>query len=393
MCLKKVLLILFSIWGTLAYCQQLELSPLAKISVLTIGPGDELDSKFGHSALRIQDPTIGMDVVYNYGMFDFYDPNFYLKFTRGKLDYWIAKQTFDRFLFSYEREKRWVKEQILNLSADGAKGLFEFLENNYLPENRYYKYDFFFDNCTTRLPDALQAVLGSKLHLAEVNLGEETTYRDLIHQNLELNSWSNLGIDLALGAVIDKPGTPFLPINLLEQLSASKINGEPLVYKEVSVLPEGRTLKAPSIFTTPLFWLGILMLVVLAVTYKDFKSYTRSRWLDFILFFATGLVGSLILFLWFGTDHLATKLNLNALWAFAPNLFLSFMLLKKQLPNWLKFYLSLLLALLGAVIILWLLQKQVFSPLILFVLVALGIRYLLLLKISKLDKFEGLPTS
>ncbi len=383
--LKKIFILLFALWGTLGNSQQVELSALTKISVLTIGPGDELNSKFGHSALRVQDPTVGMDIVYNYGMFDFKAPNFYTNFTRGKLDYWVAKETYQRFLYGYEYEKRWVKEQVLNLSATDVKLIYQFLENNYLPENRYYKYDFFFDNCTTRLPDALKTVLGDKLHLAVVDVGDETTYRDLIHQNLELNSWSNFGIDLALGSVIDKKGTPFLPINLFDQLKESQLNQNPLVYKEIDVLPEGRPQKPPNIFFTPLFWLSILALIVFGVTYLDFKKNRRSRWLDFLLFFATGVAGILILFLWFATDHTATKINFNAFWAAAPNLIVAFVLMKKQLPKWLRGYVIALLAFLFITLILWLLKVQVFSPLLLFILVSLLIRYLFLFKQSKVS--------
>jgi len=386
--LKKVLIILCTFWGILGFSQQIKISALTKISILTIGPGDELNSKFGHSAIRLQDPTIGMDIVYNYGMFDFNTPNFYMKFARGKLDYWINKETFDRFLYVYKYEKRWVKEQVLNLSAKEVKQLYDFLENNHLPDNRFYKYDFFFDNCTTRLPDALKSVLGDNLELATVDVGDKTTYRDLIHQNLELNSWSNFGIDLALGSVIDKKGTPFLPINLLNQLNDSELGDKNLVYKEIEVLPEGREKNKTSIFKTPLFWLSILLLLFLGVTYVDFKKQKRSRWLDFLLFFTTGIVGILILFLWFATDHQATKANFNALWAFAPNLLIAFVLLKKQLPKWTKIYLMFLLALIGVTLILWLLKIQIFSPLILFILVSLSVRYLFLSRLIKLGNIN-----
>jgi len=382
---KKLLSICIAICGFIGFSQQLELSALAKVSVLTIGPGDELNSKFGHSAIKVQDPTIGMDIVYNYGMFDFNEPNFYTNFARGKLNYWIDKETKQRFLYGYAYEKRWVKEQILNLSAAETKQLYQFLETNYLPENRYYKYDFFFDNCTTRLPEALQAVLGDKLQLAEIAIADETTFRDLIHQNLELNSWSNFGIDLALGSVIDKKGTPFLPVNLLTQLRDSKINGKNLVYREVDLLPEARVQKSTSFYKTPIFCFSLLVLIVLLVTIFDSKKNKRSRWLDFLLFLLTGAAGTLILLLWFATDHQATKLNYNVLWAVAPNLLIAFVVLKKTLPKWLKIYLILLVVLIISTILLWVIKIQIFSPLLLFILASLNIRYLFLISSFKKD--------
>lgn len=384
---QKLLIIVLVCWGTAGCCQQMELSPLSKASVLTVGTADELHSKFGHSAIRIVDPTIGMDLVYNYGMFDFNDPNFYIKFTRGKLDYRIARETFPQFMRTYEYENRWVKEQVLNMSNNDKRALFLFLENNLLPENRYYKYDFLFDNCATRIPDALQKASGNKLLFGEGHLKEHYTFRELIHQNLKMNSWSTFGIDLALGSVIDKEATPyehmFLPHYVFKQLNNTKINGKPLVTAERELLAERPVARKINFFTAPLFWFAILMLMVIIITYKDYQSHRRSRWLDFILFLTTGLMGIVILFLWFATDHQATKVNFNALWAFAPNLFLSFLLLKPALQNWLKTYVSLLLALLGVVPILWIFKVQLFSPLILFILISLVIRYLFLLRLSK----------
>ncbi len=372
-------LLVFSVSG---FSQEFTISALTRVSILTVGPGDELNSKFGHSAIRVKDPTTDLDIVYNYGMFDFNTPNFYMKFTRGKLDYRLAKQRFTYFLRSYEIEKRWLKEQVLQLKPEEVQALLGFLEKNHLPENRFYKYDFFFDNCTTRLPEALKTVLGTKLTLDPGDVGDETTYRDLIHQNLELNSWSNFGIDLALGSVIDEKGTPFLPINVYDQLEQSKINTEPIVYKDISLLEDHRPENKANFLTTPFFWLVIVLGAVALVTYFDFKKGKRSRWLDFGLFFSTGAAGLLILFLWFATDHQATKTNFNALWAFAPNLIVAFFMLKKQLPAWSRAYCYLLVGLILVTVLLWVLNIQVFSPLIILILVALAIRYLFLSRLA-----------
>ncbi len=385
MYMRKYLFILLMGLGLVGFSQDFNISALTKVSILTVGPGDELNSKFGHSALRVKDPTTNLDIVYNYGMFDFDTPNFYMKFTRGKLDYSLAKQRFAYFLRSYEIEQRWVKEQVLRLNPKEVQALLQFLENNHLPENRFYKYDFFFDNCTTRLPEVLKTVLGAKLTLDPADVGDETTYRDLIHQNLELNSWSNFGIDLALGSVIDKKGTPFLPINVYDQLTKSKINNEDIVYKDISLLQDHRPINNTNFVATPLFWLTVLLIVVALVTYFDFKKKKRSRWLDFSLFFITGAVGLLILFLWFATDHQATKTNFNALWAFAPNWIVAFFMLKKRLPDWSAIYCYITLGLLVVTAFLWMINIQVFSPLIVLILVALAIRYLFLARTAAVN--------
>ncbi len=384
MYVRNYLFLFLLAYGHTGFSQELTVSTLTRVSILTVGPGDELNSKFGHSAVRIKDPTTNLDIVYNYGMFDFETPNFYMKFTRGKLDYSLARQRFDYFLRSYEIEKRWLKEQILKLNQEEVQSLFQFLEKNHLPENRFYKYDFFFDNCTTRLPEALKTVLGAKLALDPGDVGDETSYRDLIHQNLELNSWSNFGIDLALGSVIDKKGTPFLPINVYNQLEHSKINKEPIVYKDISLLEDHRPQSKTNFLLTPFFWLSIVLLSVLGITYSDFKNSKRSRWIDFSLFFITGAAGLIIVLLWFATDHLATKINFNAFWAFAPNLIFAFIMLKKQLPSWTRVYCYILLSLLIVTVLLWVINIQVFSPLIILILVALAIRYLFLVRFARL---------
>ncbi len=378
---KKYVLVFIVVCGTFGFSQQITLSPLSKISVLTVGPGTELYSKFGHSAIRIKDLTLGIDAVYNYGMFDFDTPNFYMKFSRGQLDYRLGRQRFDGFMSSYELENRWVREQVLNLSVTEMNAVFQFLENNYLPNNRYYKYDFFFDNCTTRIPSALKKVLNGKLHLDDQTLKKGETFRQLIHQNLEVNSWSNFGIDLALGSVIDKKGTPFLPVNVYEQLKHSTISGTALVYVDTELLKERPMEKKSNFFLSPLFWFSIMLLSILAMTFYDLKNDRRSRWLDFILFLISGAVGLLILLLWFVTDHQATKLNFNALWAFAPNMIVAFYLFRKTPPIWIKKYIFILFGLMGLTVILWIFQIQIFSPLIIFLLLGLSIRYLYLLRV------------
>lgn len=350
--------------------------------MLTVGTGEELAAKFGHSAIRFQDASLGIDEVYGYGTYDFEDPNFYLNFTRGKLAYTISRIPFKYFKKSYEIEQRWVREQVLDLNLEQRAAIVVFLENNLLPENRKYQYDFLFDNCATRIPQVFEKTLGSSLKFDYTQRKETYTFRELIHQNLKLNSWSNFGIDLALGAVIDREATPyelmFLPLYVYEQMKHTSLNGKPIVKKE-SVLVDIPPQSYPSPFLlSPVFWLSMLLLLVGYVTYKDYRHKKRTHWLDLILFFITGLAGVLIVFLWFFTDHDATKMNFNLLWAFAPNLFIAFIFYKNSAPNWIRPYILILLILLAITGFLWLLKFQVFSILIMFILLSLAIRYVFL---------------
>jgi hypothetical protein len=391
--IKKISLFLVLLFST-AYCfsQQKQLSPLSKISLLTVGTGEDLAAKFGHSAIRFQDPTIGIDEVYGYGTYDFEDPNFYLNFTRGKLSYTISRMPFNLFKRSYQFEQRWVKEQELLLNLDQRKEIVRFLENNLLPQNRKYKYDFLFDNCATRIPEVFEKTLGDALQFDNSYLKKHYTFRELIHQNLNLNSWSNFGIDLALGAVIDREATAyehmFLPIYVYRQMRNTTINNTPFV-KQESVVLDIQPKKNTTLFIlTPAFWLGLLLLIVTSITLKDYKNQRRTHWLDVLLFGITGLAGLVILFLWFFTDHDATKLNFNVLWAFAPNLFFVFLLKKDNLAKGLMAYTMLLLLLLLITIVLWIFKIQIFSVLITFVLLALGTRYTYLAYFFKNSRLE-----
>jgi hypothetical protein len=373
----------------MGHSQSAELSPLSKISLLTVGTGEELAAKFGHSAIRLQDPTLGIDEVYGYGTYDFEDPNFYLNFTRGKLAYTISRIPYKYFDYSYRQEQRWVKEQLLDLNLEQRTQIVRFLEHNLLPENKRYKYDFLFDNCATRIPLVFEKTLGDSFKFDYNYLVDKLTFRELIRLKLHPNTWSNFGIDLALGSVIDRQATPyehlFLPIYVYEQMKHTTLHGKPIV-KQESVLLNIPEHKDRILFVlTPAFWLGLLLIVVCYFTYTDYKYNRRSKWLDFALFSITGLAGILIIFLWFGTDHVATKANFNALWAFAPNAIVAFLLIKKETPKWILTYNIFLTILLGITCLLWMFKVQVFSILLIIVLFALAIRYLFLIFYIRMD--------
>jgi hypothetical protein len=382
----RILFIIFFLGPIFHGAAQLrELSPESQISVLTCGSGSDLYTTFGHSAFRVQDPSQGLDVVYNYGTFNFDPPVFYVEFAMGKLNYSLSKQSMPNFLYAYEMENRWVKEQLLQLNPTERNDLFLFLEKNYLPENRDYKYDFFFNNCATKIGDVLQEALGKNLHFNEGHLEKNYTFRQLIHQNLFTNSWSSFGIDLALGAIIDKTATlkehMFLPLYVSEQLNNTTLSENDLVVRERSVLTTVKREEKGYFLASPLFWILAMVLFVLTITYIDYKNHVRSRLMDSILFFVTGLAGVVLIFLWFFTDHTATANNFNILWVFPLNLIIGFFIVKKNnAPSWLPKYLLFLLGLLGLTMVLAVFRVQVFSPLAIPLWIMLGVRYLFLWK-------------
>lgn len=384
---KKYFILLLLFTTVSAKAQFVPLSEASEISILTIGPGSELYDKFGHSAFRINDPATGQDVVFNYGVYDFDTPNFYLKFAQGKLLYQLGVSYYESFYNSYVAQNRWIKEQTLNLSQAEKQAVSDFLWNNAKPENKKYKYDFFFDNCATKIRDVTQEVLGNKLEFKDDHITETYTFRELIQQNLKANSWGSLGIDIALGAVIDRKAKPieyqFLPEYVYEGAANAVINrngtSESLV-KQTTVLFENTPTPAENnFFLSPLFILGILGLLIVFVTYRDYKRNVRSRFLDTFLFFFTGLIGIFLLLLWFATDHTATANNYNLLWAFPISIFLIVAIAKKRVSPKLKRYILLLLLLLLLLTIHWLTGVQVFAIGLLPILTALAVRYVYLI--------------
>ena len=193
---------------TIAVGQGIPLTENAEISIITVGPGTNLNDSFGHNGFRIRDESSNIDIIYDYGRYDFNTPNFYLKFAQGKLLYEIGSNNFSPFFNYYKKQNRWIKEQILNLDYSEKKALFKYLQTNAKPENKKYTYDFFYDNCATKMRDVLLGLLGEKLEYKEDHITEAYTFRELIQKNVKANSWGSLGMDVAIGAVVDRKAKP-----------------------------------------------------------------------------------------------------------------------------------------------------------------------------------------
>ena len=333
--------------------QELKLSKQSEISIITVGPGDVLYEAFGHSAIRVSDPVIGMDNIFNYGLFDFNQPNFKLNFTKGKLLYKLGKRPFQNFVTNNYYQKRWMKGQVLNLSQLEKQNMYALLEENALPKNAEYLYDPYFNNCSTKFRDITKEILGNKVHFPSSFSDESYTLRQLMNKELSWNTWGNFGINLALGNTLDKTTTAeeymYLPDYVYQAFKIAKKSKNnidvPLVLKEEVILNFKENKIQPKWYS-PFFVFSILLLLSIVITYRDQKRNKRSKLLDFLLFFLTGLLGIIICFLWFFTNHSTTPNNFNFLWAFFPNLFMAFILLQKNIPDWvvkyIKFYLLLL---------------------------------------------------
>ncbi|MEX6625833.1 lipoprotein N-acyltransferase Lnb domain-containing protein [Tenacibaculum salmonis] len=365
----------------------LKLSDYSKISIITSGPGEALYEKFGHTAIRIKDPVLQLDLIYNYGIFDFSGPSFYTDFTKGYMKYKLAKYPFYLSLKSAQQDERWVKEQILNLTETQKNTFFNILEINSAPENASYLYDPYFDNCATKPRDIIKKVLGEKLIFKDDFVTKNTSLRQLMNKEIHQNTWGSLGINIALGSRLDKIATAseylYLPDYIFEALNYSKIfkdGKEDNLISKTNILLDFEEKESKKDPISPFSVILTISLFGLFITYKDYKNSKRSKWLDFVLFFTSGITGVLIVYLWFFTNHSTAPNNFNFLWAFAPNLIVSFFLTQKKSPKWVSKYMILLLAFLVILSIIWITKTQLLSITLIPLLILFAVRYWFLQK-------------
>jgi hypothetical protein len=325
---------------------QIYITPSSTFSVLTNTPGDELYTAFGHDAFRFKDSIQNIDIVFNYGTFQFSDPKFYQKFVLGKLNYFLSAETYQDFILS-RLPMQSVYEQELNLNDKQKQRLLSYLLNNLLPQNRYYLYDFFYDNCATRIRDVLKNVLGDTISFCNYKSIEIKSFRDLIDPNINTRPWLDFGIDLALGLPADKIAKPyeymFLPEHLMEALSVATIkdngNIKPLVAKTNTITKKPEFIYSPITFLSPIFIFSFVLIVMLIITIYRYINKKKINYLfDTVFFGLLGLIGFILLFLWFCTDHTTMKNNLNILWAMPFHLLIVFFFKKNKEKKILYWY-------------------------------------------------------
>ena len=387
---KKQFLVLFVFGFTLiGFSQTKKLSKIAEISFITAGPGKVLYEGFGHSTIRIQDASQALDLAYNYGIFDFDAPNFYTNFAKGKLAYKLFSYPFHYFVKSYKNDKRWIKEQILNLTHKEKQQFYEYLENNAKPENATYLYDPFYNNCATKLRDITLLVLKDKVTFNSDHILKKKSLRTLMHAEINWNTLASYGLNITLGSKLDQIAEPhqymYLPDYVYKGFNNATIdNGnavEKLIKKDHFILNYSEKQIRTS-FLNPIVIFSFLLLIGLFITYREIKSNKKVTWFDAFLFFTTGITGILILFLWFFTDHSTTPNNYNFLWAFAPNMVVAFYIRK----NWIARYVRLLLLFLLFIPIIWIIDIQHFSLALIPLLLLLIVRYLSLSKLLSSQK-------
>jgi len=322
----RKILVLCLLWITLFPLKaQWQLSEEAKISILTSAPHDEaVFTVFGHAAFRVHDPAYNYDTVFNYGIFDFSQPNFILRFALGKTDYILGGAKYLSYIAEYQMRGSDVTEQVLDLNLLDKNALYAALMLNAQPENRVYRYNFFFDNCATRLPAMIESSIEGEIIYH--NPPQPKTFRQMVHDCTGKHRWLTFGIDLALGSGTDRLATAhemmFLPEYVKQELAQATVftaNGQerPLI-SETSVIKAAITddegLPIWDTVFTPLVCGWILFLLITAITAWGFKKKKVFRIIDIILFSIAGVAGCVLFFLCFISEHPCIWPNWSVVW-------------------------------------------------------------------------------
>ena len=299
---KKLLLLLLLIFSGTSFSQNINLTDNAKVSIFTCGRGNELYTTFGHTAIRIKDEASNLDVVYNYGAFDFNTDNFYLKFVKGDLQYFITATSYDEFIYEYQMEKREVIEQTLNFSLLQKQELFELLNASLFSEERSYTYKFIDRNCTTMVVEKINKMLGKNL-IQKVD-DKTISYRELLYPYFENHFYYKLGINIIFGAKTDaKAEKLFLPSELMHSLNKAQINGKPVVTKTETIVV-GEELESGFSFLNSIYFIALLLLILVITNNKKvFTTYL----------FLTGLLGLFLSLVGLYSLHKEVLWNYNAL--------------------------------------------------------------------------------
>ena len=288
-----------------------------RLSLLTCAPGEEIYSLFGHTAIRYENPSQGIDIVFNYGLFSFNTPNFIFRFSLGETDYQLGATDYERFAAEYAFFGRSVWQQTLNLTDEEKTELIRLLQENYRPENRVYRYNFFYDNCATRPRDKIEeSIAGKVIYPAEPQDGS-LTFRDIVHQYCKGHPWARFGIDLCIGSEADRPITQrqmmFAPFYLMDAFAGAQIANDsiqrPLVSDKALIVDAVSDEEEGGWMPTPLQCSLLLFILTAAATIYSLRKRTGLWGVDLVLFGTAGIVGCVLAFLALFSEHPAVSSN------------------------------------------------------------------------------------
>lgn len=354
--MKRILLLLSLFVVTTLSAEVL--SDSSKISVITCGPGEVIYAQFGHTAIRVQDPSLHFDLIFNYGTFNRRQPHFLEKFVKGQTDYSLGLQIFEFFYTDYVANGMYIWEQELNLSLEERQQVFDKLMLNYLPQNREYRYNFAFDNCATRPRDIIEEIVGTDINYHFK--GKTDTFRELVRACTGHNTWMGCGIDMVFGPTADIVATErermFLPLELMHYYTTATIaDGRPLVKSTVQIAALPALSPEPIPFATPMHVSIYIMLIVFALSYVYRNK--KALWLDVVVFSLTVPFALLALYLTTSSSHPFVGQNLNLLWLQPLNIVFLLLLPFKRIRKALAYY-----QIVNAALILFTIAGYLFLP-------------------------------
>lgn len=321
---KIILFTLFWMSIPLSFSQTISLSKEAEISVLTCGTSTEVYALFGHTAIRVKDKANGIDVVYNYGAFDFGTPNFALKFAKGNLQYFAVANSYTDFIANYSFEKRSVYEQVLHISTTEKQRLFALLNESLLLENREYTYKFIDQNCTSMTVDVINKALTKNII---VKKGDTTsTYRNILFPYFNNHFYEQLGTSILFGTKTDQAGAKiFLPFELKESLDQIQLGQSPIV-------KENRTLLEFEPKTNSSWWNNLYSYLLIL----GFILILNKKRSDMLYLATMGILGIVFIILGLYSTHLELSNNYNIL-LFNPILLVLLYFAKTNNTKWIKY--------------------------------------------------------
>lgn len=327
---------IFCLFMGVAFSVQSQSTDSIRFSLLTCAPGTEIYSLFGHTAIRYENYTRRIDVAFNYGMFSFNTPNFIFRFVAGETDYQLGITPYSYFEAEYAMRGSSVYQQVLNLTQSEKERLLTILENNYLPENRIYRYNYFYDNCTTRARDKIEECIEGKVVYPDSLSGK--SYRSIVHEFTAGSPWDEFGIDLCLGAEADKEINKrqqmFSPFYMKYYASNAYIvdaggTRRPLILDETKIVDVEQDEVQPGFVLSPLMCGALFLALCVVMAWGQWKTQRIWWGWDIVLYGLQGLAGCIIAFLFFFSVHPTVGSNwLLILFNPIPLLYLPFMVYK-----------------------------------------------------------------
>lgn len=344
--MRKLIFVLLSLFCVLPAVKAQYPTDSAEVYLITASPGEQTYAIFGHSALRVFDKMQMYDVVFNYGTFDFSTENFYWKFGTGKLMYYLSISDYTTFLENYFQNGQAIYLQELNLTNKDKNNLLNNLQVNYSGNNKFFRYDFFRDNCATRIRDIVAKSIEGKVTFDSTYVTQRESFRRLFGDYLKNQPWTFFGLNLLMGRSTDSIASisdyMYLPGHLQNLFTTAKVitpeGNRQLTKAPEQLFPSQIVVKKPSVFTSPVFVCMLIFLAVMAFTIWEYRTKRYFKSVDVFFFLVTGILGLVITWLWGFSLHIYVHNNLHIVWASPLNFIAGLLLVVIPHKKWLRYY-------------------------------------------------------